>query len=408
MDVDAHRRAIRATGGRVGRGLTDMTRRLRVGLSAHLASWGTTYRSAGVSRYVQNLIPPLSREPSVDLIAFVGGDATPPDDTADLDTATIIRTTLPTHRPFVRIAWEQALSGAACAAYGVELYHGPAYALPIAGRRPMVVTVHDLSFERHPAMFNRGNRLYLRLMTRLAARKARRIIAVSEFTRDELRATLGVPPDRVDVVHNGIDTRFRPGARDEVEAFRTAKSLPDRFVLYLGTLEPRKNLVTLVRAFARGRSEWPEGTALVLAGGPGWQYQAILAEIDRLGLRDRVIMPGYVNLDEQPLWYSAAAAFAYPSRYEGFGLPPLEAMACGTPVVCANESSLPEVVGDAAIQVAPTDEVGMARAIGSILRDDDLRRRLSEAGRDRAARFSWTAAAAATARVYERAFEAKR
>jgi glycosyltransferase involved in cell wall biosynthesis len=186
-----------------------------------------------------------------------------------------------------------------------------------------------------------------------------------------------------------------------VEAFRRAKELPERFILYLGTIEPRKNVATLVRAYARLRNEWPAAPNLVLAGGPGWMYEEVFGMIGRLGLSGHVRLPGFVEGEEQPLWYNAAAVLAYPSLYEGFGLPPLEAMACGTPVIASNAASLPEVVGETGLLVPPLDEQAWTVALRRVLEDDRLAGELRRAGPERAARFSWRRMALETLRCYE-------
>jgi glycosyltransferase involved in cell wall biosynthesis len=297
----------------------------------------------------------------------------------------------------VRILWEQLI--APVVARRLDVFHGLAYALPLALRCPGVVTVHDLSFMRYPELFNRANRMYLSVATRLAVRQAARVVAVSESTKRELVELFGVSPQKVVAIPNGVEPSFRPLPRDEVEAFRRAKGLPERFILHLGTLEPRKNIGLLIRAFARLGGDH----ALVLAGGRGWLYETIFAEVRALGLEGRVLFPGFVPFEEQPLWYNAAAALAYPSLYEGFGLPPLESMACGTPVVCAETSSLPEVVGDAGLLVGSRDEAGLTLALGRLTEDASLHARLSEAGLARARLFSWDDVARRTVDVYRSA-----
>jgi glycosyltransferase involved in cell wall biosynthesis len=250
-------------------------------------------------------------------------------------------------------------------------------------------------------MFNRANRLYLRVSTRLAARRANRVLTISEHGRQEVISLLGVRSNRVTTTYCAADDRFRPLPASAVEDFRRQHGLPNRFILYLGTLEPRKNVVTLLHAYARLVREWPAAPPLVLAGAPGWLYQDILDTLDSLKLGDRVLRPGFVLGEDLPLWYNAATVFAYPSIYEGFGLPPLEAMACGTPVVVSEATSLPEVVGSAGILVAPRDDAALALALQRVLCDDGLASDLGQAGRDQAARFSWRRMALETLQCYE-------
>jgi glycosyltransferase involved in cell wall biosynthesis len=305
-----------------------------------------------------------------------------------------------TERPSVRILWEQLalplrLRGR------FELLHGLAFAVPLAWPGRSVVTILDLSFLRFPGMFNRGNRLYLGYSARLAARRADRILTISEHGRREVIELLGVPPERVTTTYCAADARFRPLPAEEVEGFRRAKQLPERFILCLGTIEPRKNVATLLRAYATLRSEWRSAPKLVLAGGSGWMYEDVFRLIGQLGLGEHVLLPGYVEGAEQALWYNAAAVLAYPSLYEGFGLPPLEAMACGTPVVASDAASLPEVVGETGLLVSPLEERAWTTALRRILEDERLAAELRRAGPERAARFSWRRMALETLRCYE-------
>jgi glycosyltransferase involved in cell wall biosynthesis len=202
------------------------------------------------------------------------------------------------------------------------------------------------------------------------------------------------------VVYHGVDPVFRPLPPGEVAAFRRRRELPDRFILFVGTQEPRKNLERLIEAFAR----IPQGEAkLVLVGGKGWLYDDLFAKIEALSLRDAVVFPGYVGSEELPLWYNAATAFAYPSLYEGFGMPVTEALACGTPVVTSTSSSLPEAAGGAALLVDPEDVEAIATGLTRILDDDTLREALTERGLAHARTFDWSRTARETVRVYRRA-----
>jgi glycosyltransferase involved in cell wall biosynthesis len=285
---------------------------------------------------------------------------------------------------------------------GAHLVHEPAFVGPLLAPCPMVVTIHDLSFIRFPELFHPANRFYLKVLTRLSAHRARRLIAVSAHTAAETTRLLGVPPERIDVIHHGVDPAFRPLAAGEVAAFRQRQELPERFVFFVGTLEPRKNLVRLVEAFARIHKN-NDRVGLVLAGGKGWLYDELFATVEALGLGKEVFFPGYVMNDELPLWYNAAAALAYPSVYEGFGMPVLEAQACGTPVLTSNISSLPEAAGDAALMVNPYDVEALAAGLHWLLTDEPLRHELRSAGLSHARRFTWSHTAQETMRVYRRA-----
>lgn len=379
---------------------------MRIAFNAQLLSYGEWYRSAGISRYTDrtlaSLAPLLGRDQCA---VFVGPGV--PDDAPALAGLRVIRTRLPTTRPAVRILWEQLALPLALRRWGADLLHAPAYVAPLAAPCPAVVTFHDLSFFRLPEAFNRPNRLYLQAFSRLAARRARRLIAVSECTRQDLIRLLGVTPDNVDVVHNGVDPSFRPERDAErIEGFRREKGLPERFILYLGTLEPRKNLAGLLRAYAEARRRGLT-EPLVVAGGHGWGAP-VHQLIDALNLNESVILTGFITSAEQPLWYNAAALFAYPSLYEGFGLPAVEAMACGTPVVASDRSSLPEIVGDAGVLADPEDMDALSTALLRVARDDALRQDLIERGLKRALRFTWDQAARATLTSYQAALAAPR
>lgn len=285
----------------------------------------------------------------------------------------------------------------------VDLYHATNYAAPRTAGVPLVVTVHDLTLLREPAL---GTPALRRLVARAAqaARTARRVIADSEATRRDVLELLGLPPDRVHAVPLGCDPRFTPGERAEArEVVARAFGIDAPFVLHVGTIEPRKNLDRLIAAFGRARDAERLPHRLVLAGAPGWGIAPVQAAIARERLGAVVQLTGAVSADQLLALYRAADLFVFPSRYEGFGLPALEAMACGAPVVAASTGALPEVVGEAALSVDPRDTDALAAAIARALTDADLRARLRVAGPERAARFSWERCAAETLAVYEEA-----
>jgi len=231
-------------------------------------------------------------------------------------------------------------------------------------------------------------------------------LADSQATKQDLIELLGVPPEKIAVVYGGIEARFSPAADPAGDAMvRQKYGLEQPYMFTLGTLEPRKNYVRLMRAYHRLSQEAGSVPPLIVAGGKGWLYEDIFAEVERLGLGERVRFLGYVQDTDLPALYRGAELFVFPSLYEGFGFPPLEAMACGCPVVCSNSSSLPEVVGDAAILVDPTDEEQIARALYAGLTEATLRERLIERGLARAALFTWPAAARRLVAEYERLYQ---
>ena len=287
---------------------------------------------------------------------------------------------------------------------GVDVVHCTEHLLVPLRRLPAVLTVHDVVYLRHPEWHLPMNRWFLSLAMPLFARRARAIIAVSDYTRRDVIALRHADPARVHVVYEGVDAHFRP-VRDpatlaEVQA---RYGLQPPFILSVGAIEPRKNLPLLLRAFAALCQQPGFQHQLVIAGGKGWLYDEVFATADRLGLGERCRFTGHVAEEDLPALYSAADVLAMPSFFEGFGLPPLEAMACGTPVIASNTTSLPEIVGDAGLLAPPDDERAWVEALGRLATDRALHERLAAAGLARAARFTWEETARQTAEVYRRA-----
>jgi glycosyltransferase involved in cell wall biosynthesis len=264
-----------------------------------------------------------------------------------------------------------------------------------------VVTFHDMTFVTHPEWHVPSKRLMFPRMMRWSARRAGHLIADSDSTRSEMIRVLGMPPDRVTAIPLGAGEEYAPVAPGEVAQVCSRYGLkPGNFILYVGVLEPRKNIPRLVEAFARIAARIP-GVVLVLGGKKGWMYRQIFDQVQETGLAERVRFLGYVAHADLPALYTGARVFAYPSYYEGFGLPVLEAMRCGAAVVTSNVSSLPEVAGDAALQVSPDDAAALADAMLQLSNDEALRRELGRRARVRAAGFSWARCARETLQVYE-------
>ncbi len=293
-----------------------------------------------------------------------------------------------------RVGFDRLLPDAA-------LFHATEHLLMYLRAVPTVLTVHDLIFRHLPAHHKPLNRWYLNLALPLYCRRADHIIAISECTRRDLLAAYGLPPEKVTVIYEAADPRFRPVAAREVEAVRARYRLPDRYLLFVGTIEPRKNLVRLLTAFERVHAEGLSD-GLVIVGRRGWLYDGFFARLEESPAREAVIFPGYLPDDALPAVYAGAQALAFPSLYEGFGLPVLEAMACGTPVAASSASSIPEVGGEAVVYFAPDDAESLTAALRRLLRDDDLRAHLRRRGLAQAARFSWERTAAETRAVYDK------
>jgi glycosyltransferase involved in cell wall biosynthesis len=283
---------------------------------------------------------------------------------------------------------------------GVGLFHATEHLLPKLTRARSVFTLHDTAYLRFPEHHLPRNRIYLRTMMPRFLRRADRIIAVSESTRRDALHFYPLDPEKIEVIPEGVEARFRPDIEpDVVSRIRSRYALPDRFLLSIGTIEPRKNLPTLVEAYAALGERHPE-VGLVIAGGRGWLYERFFEQLRSLGLEDRVVLTGYVPEDDIPALLNAAEVFAFPSEFEGFGLPPLEAMACGIPVASSNAASLPEVVGDAGLLLPPRDVGAWVTALDRLLDDRQLQADLRARGLSRARLFGWDAAARRTLEVY--------
>jgi glycosyltransferase involved in cell wall biosynthesis len=284
--------------------------------------------------------------------------------------------------------WYPLLLRRRAQAVGAQVVHCPAPYGPRLGGLPLVLSAHDLLPLSRPDLFTRTMTAHMRHVSVRHLRKADRVLCGSDHVRGELVELAGVAPERISVTPYGVDESFRPVPGESGTPY----------VLCVGTLEPRKNLAGGLRAFQRGA---PPEARLVIVGGQGWRNEAFERELGARG--DRVTLAGRVSQDELVRLYSGAACFLFPSLAEGFGFPVLEAMACGAPVVTSNTTSLPELAGEAALLVDPTDEEAIADALGRVLEDPGLAQRLRERGLDRSALYSWDACGDATVAAYREA-----
>jgi len=278
------------------------------------------------------------------------------------------------------------------------LYHATEHLLPrLPG--PTVMTVHDLIFERYPEHHTRTNRAFLKLAMPLFVRAADRIIAVSEHTKCDLIELYHTPVEKITVIYEGVDPRFRPAPANEIARVKAVYSPNRPYLLMVGTLEPRKNHATAARTLARLKAMgFPH--RLLVVGGQGWLFDQVQAAVEEAGVANDVTFAGYVPAADLPPLYSGAACALMPSLYEGFGFPVLEAMACGAPVVCSNASSLPEVAGGAALLVPSTDDEALAGAVARVLREPGLAAGMREQGLAQARKFRWARCAGETVGVY--------
>lgn len=278
----------------------------------------------------------------------------------------------------------------------VDVYHEPANFPPILKNTPVVLTVHDLSLikhgEKHPRERVRFNEIFFERRLPYAAH----IITVSHFTRDQVVKDLGIPPHKVTAIHNAHGAAFTRRPKSDIVRVLDRQGWPREYLLFVGTLEPRKNLPLLIKALSLMKTKIP----LILAGWTGWGNRDWWREVERFGLQDRVIPTGYIDEEILACLYGGASALVYPSLYEGFGLPVLEAMACGCPVLCSNSTSLPEVAGGAAILLDPHDPEVLAHSLEKVIHDSSLRQHLITAGLERARMFSWRKTALETLKVF--------
>jgi glycosyltransferase involved in cell wall biosynthesis len=366
---------------------------LRIGIDARLAD----YTAAGIARYAVQLAQALhGLQPAHDLVLLRSRrpKAEPP---AIPASEQIALHTPPHHR------LERFTIGVELRAARLDVLHSPDFIAP-RGPWRKVVTVHDLAYLRMPWLLTRESRRYYNGI-RGAVRNADAIIAVSHATARDIRELLGVSDDRVHVIHEAADADLGPISKDEAKRIvRDRYGLVSPYVLFVGTIEPRKNLPTLVEAISLLRREMP--VRLVVVGRRGWLSEPVFERVRRLAAEDGVVFLGEVNPNElQPL-YGAAEVVTLPSLYEGFGLPPLEAMACGAPVVVSNAPALVEVVGDAGVIVRPDDPDDIANGLAWVIGNEEFRSTLVQRGLARAKAFSWERAARETLAVYERVAQA--
>ena len=312
-----------------------------------------------------------------------------------------VRSTLP-HTPLIRIPLTLS---AELRRNPVDVLHVQFTAPPFSPC-PVVVSIHDLSFEHLPHTFKWRSRKQLRITVRRTARQAAQVIALSEHAREDIVKTYQVSPDKISVIPLSAGDQFRPISDEgELQRVRQTYGIEGAYMLSVGAIQPRKNLGRLVAAYSRLRGTKPEGKLpkLVLAGKCAWLYDETLRAIKELQLSDSIILTGYVPESDLPALYSGALCFIYPSYFEGFGLPPLEAMQCGVPVIVGDRTSLPEVVGDAGVLVDPFDVNALAAAIEKVVSEPALRARLSVQGLARAKLFDWRKTARQTLAVYRKA-----
>jgi glycosyltransferase involved in cell wall biosynthesis len=380
---------------------------MHIGINAQLLSFSQNYRNSGVSRYIRSLLTELAKQPGEhEYTVFVNGQEIAEHLNAHHAQITYVSAPWPESRPAARVAWEQFTLPDILRRKHINVLHSPVNVLPtwLPSNCASVVTLHDLAFLRFPEVLTRAKRLYHRTFTVRSLRHATMLIAVSESTRQDAHKLVGIPLEKIQTVYPCIHEHFSNVLEEEqVTLFRQKKGLDAGYILYLGTLEPRKNIPTLIDAYAQLRQNATVRAKLVLAGAKGWLYEAIFEKVRQLNMETEVLFPGFVADSEQALWYAAASAFAYPSLYEGFGLPVAEALASGVPTVTSNVSSLPEAGAGIALCVDPHDVQALSEAFYKALTDTAFRQHCQRMASSIAERFSAKIMAEQTISVYEQA-----
>ena len=363
-------------------------------------------QGGGIGRYTRGLVHALTATPLRDeYVLLVAGRGNDP----ELNAPGFHIRNLPIDERYTNIIWHRAglpFPKVEWFTGPIDIFHSPNFVLPPVARASTALTIHDLSFIRVPQCAEPSLREYLARVVPKAVARADRVLADSHNTKKDIIELLEVSPDKVDVVPAGVDDRFRPiDNSNSLESVRRKYDLgKGPFILSLGTLEPRKNFTGLMEGYALLKREQKLPHRLVIAGGKGWLCEGIFETVRQLQLEDDVTFAGFIADEDLPALYNLADLFAFPTLYEGFGLPVLEAMACGTPVVTADNSCMPELVGDAALLIDANDTGELADAMGQVLSDRELRDSLIGRGLARARRFTWAQAARKLLEAYSRLF----
>ncbi|MDP8922648.1 MAG: glycosyltransferase family 4 protein [Chloroflexota bacterium] len=364
-------------------------------------------QTAGIGRFVRSLVEALVEVDATNEYVLLHAAPNPGREPRVPIGTRVSRRGLPISERWLNIIWHRARAPLAVdwLTGPVDIFHSPDFVLPPVHRARTILTVHDLAFLLYPECADAALRAYLENTVPDSARRADFIVADSDNTRRDVISLLGIDPERVAVVPGGVDPSFHPvddPSRQRALRARLGLGADTPYILFVGVIEPRKNLVGLFEAFAILKSRRSLPHKLVVVGRKGWLWEETMERAATSPFRQDIVFPGFIPDGELATLYTAAETFVFPSHYEGFGLPVLEAMACGAPVVSSRASSLPEVVGDAGMQVDPGDPEGLAAALELLALNAELRADLRRRGLERAGQFTWTAAARSLLDVYER------
>lgn len=345
----------------------------------------TLGQPTGFGFYVSNLVSSLRKIKSdIDLITIK------PPSSDDLSTPQ-------------RFLWDQFTFPKLANKEKVDILHQPCFSAPLFYKGPIVVTVHDIINILFPDNVSLPSRIFYSKWMPLTYKKASRIITISESTKKDIVKNLGIQEEKIIVIPLAADKKFMERtSQGDIDKVKTKYNLPEKYILHIGTLEPRKNLGFLIEVFSEVvKDKKTHDWSLVITGKKGWHYQELYQKVKKLGLENKVIFTGYFDEVDKPALYKGATIFVFPSLYEGFGLPPLEAMASGVPVVSSNASSMPEVVGDAGILISPQDKILWVKSIKKVLSEGKLRDKMRVKNKKQVANFSWEKTAERTAKVYK-------
>lgn len=371
---------------------------MTVGINAHLLSFSADYRTTGIGLYVQKVLQSIHNK-SYPLTLF-GSD---PKIKKVYPNFNFIQSSFNTKNPWIRILWEQLLCDHQIKKHNIDILHSPMHALPLIGakRYKTVVSIHDLAFALYPQFYTGGKQKYLAYITKQSAKKADKIIALSENTKKDIMRLYNIREQKIEVVYAGLSIKPSKLTPQQEKKIAARLNLPEKYLLFVGTMEPRKNIQGLLDALIQLAKEKKERYTLVIAGPKGWKYDSIEERIKTYETLGQIIKTGYLSEEELHFVYNKASIFLFPSFYEGFGSPVLEAMALGAPVISSHVASIPEVGGNAICYIDPYNTNDLAEKISWIFNNPEEQEKMKKTGIKQAESFTWEKTASQIISVYE-------